>query len=210
MFRVLLVDDQELLRDSVGYILDNDPEIEVVGYASTGEEAIRICQDIQPDVVLMDIEMPVLNGVDATRKIKESCSCKVVILTTFEEPDNVMDAFLSGADGYLLKDIKHHDLSLSIKCIGSGLTVIHDSVKQLMIERFNHLNQGRFKYGDLLTDQEIVIVKNIAMGRSNKEIGLALSYSEGTIKNKISKILAKLNMSDRMQIAIFAMENRIV
>lgn len=211
MIRVVLVDDQVLLRESIGYILDNDGDIEVVGMCGNGEEALRLCKEESPDIVLMDIEMPGFDGLNATREIKENYKdIKVMILTTFENPENIMESFVANADGYIVKNINHNDLICTIKCVHSGLTVIHESVKSIMIDRFKGLVTNKSAYNDLLTCKEIEIVKLIAKGSSNKDIAFSLNYSEGTIKNYISKILEKLKLTDRMQIAIFAMENGIL
>jgi DNA-binding NarL/FixJ family response regulator len=134
----------------------------------------------------------------------------VIILTTFENPDHIMESFVNNADGYLVKNISHKDLTRSIKCVHHGLTIIHESVKKIMVQRFKGLSDYKSQYKDLLTEREVEIVKCIAAGLSNKEIGGKLSYSQGTIKNNVSKILEKLDMADRMQIAIFAIENGIV
>ncbi len=211
MIKVIIADDQRLLRESLAFILDNDTEISVVGGAGNGEEAITLCGKAKPDMVLMDIEMPQMDGVNATRIIKEMYpDTKVIILTTFENADNIMEAFIVGADGYIVKNINHKDLVLTVKCVASGLCVIHQSVKDIMIDRFKGLSNYKSKYKDKLSDKEVDIIKLIATGKSNKEIGSRLNYSEGTIKNNVSKILEKLEVSDRMQIAIFAIENGIV
>lgn len=211
MIKVLLVDDQVLLRESIGYILDDDQEISIIGMAGNGSEAIEKCKKLHPDVVLMDIEMPKMSGVHAAKIIKENCpETKVIILTTFENSDNIMESFVANVDGYIVKNINHEDLNLTIKCVQSGLTVIHKSVKKIMIERFKGLIDYKSQYEDVLTPKEISIVKLIAKGASNKEIANALNYSEGTIKNNVSKILEKLEMTDRIQIAIFAMEHGIL
>ncbi len=211
MIKVIVVDDQQLLRESIGYLLENDSEIEVVGMGGDGEEAIALCRALSPDVVLMDIEMPGMNGICATRAIKQQFpEVKLIILTTFENPDNIMEAFVNDADGYIVKNISHRDLVRSIKCVHSGLTVIDKSVKLMMIERFRGLCAYKAQYADSLTDRELAIVRHIASGLSNKEIAAALAFSQGTIKNDVSKILEKLSLSDRMQIAIFAIENGIV
>lgn len=211
MVKVLLVDDQMLLRESIAYLIENDDEIEIVGMGENGEEAINLCNRMKPDVVLMDIEMPKLDGVCATKQIKSDFpACKVIILTTFENPDNIMESFVNGADGYIVKNISHKDLVRAIKCVHNGLTVIHESVKKIMMDRFKSLTEYKSQYQDILTKREIEIVRRIAAGMSNKEIAAELAYSHGTIKNNVSKILEKLNMSDRMQIAIFAIENGIV
>lgn len=211
MIKVLLVDDQVLLRESIGYILDSEEDISIVGMAGSGSEAIEKCKELKPDVILMDIEMPNMTGVQAAKIIKEeSPNVKVIILTTFENSDNIMESFVVNVDGYIVKNINHEDLILTIKCVQSGLTVIHESVKKIMINRFKGLINYKTQYENLLTAKEIDIVKLIAKGASNKEIAGALNYSEGTIKNNVSKILEKLEMTDRIQIAIFAMEHGII
>lgn len=211
MISVLLVDDQVLLRESIGYILDSEDEIKIVGQAGNGNEAIEKCKELMPDIILMDIEMPQMNGVQAAKIIKEEFpKTKVIILTTFENSDNIMESFVVNVDGYIVKNINHEDLILTIKCVYSGLTVIHESVKKIMIERFMGLINYKSQYEELLSPKEINIVKLIAKGASNKEIANELNYSEGTIKNNVSKILEKLEMTDRIQIAIFAMEHGII
>ena len=211
MIRVVLVDDQLLLRESIAHLLENDDLIEVVAMGANGNDAIKLCAAYNPDIILMDIEMPELDGVSATKMIKEKYKhVKVIILTTFENPDNIMESFANDADGYVVKNISHKDLVRAIKCVNNGLTVIDKSVKKIMMDRFKGLTDYKSKYEDILTEREINIVKYIAVGLSNKEIAAELSYSQGTIKNNVSKILEKLNMSDRIQIAIFAIENGMV
>ena len=147
MIRVVLADDQNLLRESIGYILDSADDITVVGMASNGKTAIDLCVKEKPDVVLMDIEMPDMNGVSATKKLKETDNCiKIIILTTFENPDNIMESFVANADGYLVKNISHQDLILAIKCVYAGLTVIDESVKQIMMDRFRGLMNYKTQY----------------------------------------------------------------
>lgn len=211
MIKVILIDDQLLLRESISYLLENDDEIEVVGMGENGNEAISLCEELHPDVVLMDIEMPELDGVGATKIIKEKYeNIKVIMLTTFENPDNIMESFISDADGYIVKNISYKDLARTIKCVNSELIVMHKSVKKIMVDRFKGLSDYKSQYKDILNEREIQIVRCIAAGNSNKEIAAALNFSQGTIKNNISKILEKLDMTDRIQIAIFAIENGIV
>lgn len=211
MIKIVIIDDQVLLRDSIKYILDSDEDFDVVETAGDGNKAIELCKKYRPDIILMDIEMPGLDGVSATRIIKERYpETKVIILTTFENPDNVIEAFVSKADGYIVKNIEHENLILSIKCVANGITVMHESVKHIMVERFKGLMNYKRQYQNVLTEKDLDIVKLIATGKSNKEIANVLNYSEGTIKNRVSKLLEKLDMADRMQIAIFAMENGIL
>lgn len=211
MIRVIIVDDQVLLRESIAYILNSDEEIEVVAEASNGLEAIELCKIYKPDIVLMDIEMPVMNGIEATEKIKEMFDdIFVIILTTFENPDNIEEALMVGAEGYVVKTIRQKDLVQSVKCVSGGLTVIHESVRQILIDRLIGKKQSQSPILELLSEKELKIVKLIAMGETNKAIGKTLNYSEGTIKNNVTKILDKLGVDDRMHVAIFAMENHLV
>lgn len=211
MINVILVDDQQLLRESVSILLENDEEISVVAMGENGNEAITLCDIHKPDVALIDIELPELDGVSATKIIKEKHpEIKIIILTTFENPDNIMESFINNADGYIVKNTSHKDLVRSIKCVNNGLTVIHKSVKKIMMDRFKGLSEYKSRYKDILSDRDIEIIKLISAGLSNKEIASELNFSQGTIKNNISKILEKLVLSDRMQIAIFAIENGIV
>ncbi len=211
MIKIILVDDQLLLRESMSYLLENDKEISIVGMGENGNDAIRLCEDLRPDMILMDIEMPELDGVSATKIIKNKFpNIKIIILTTFENPNNIMESFVNEVDGYIVKNISHKDLTRSIKCVNNGLTVIHKSVKKIMVDRFKDLSEYKTGYQDVLTDREIEIVKHIANGLSNKEIAVEFFFSQGTIKNSVSKILEKLDLSDRMQIAIFAIKNGIV
>lgn len=210
MINIIVVDDQLLFRESIGYLLENDDEINIVAMCKNGNEAIKSCERYRIDIVLMDIEMPEMDGIAATKIIKEKFKdIRIIILTTFENSDNIMKSFVCDADGYLLKNISHKDLVRSIKCVNSGLTVIDESVKKIMVERFMKCTQGNSHYKEVLSNREIEIIKHIASGSSNKEIGLALGFSLGTIKNSVSKILDKLKVEDRVQIAVFAIENEI-
>lgn len=211
MINIVIADDQKLLRESLSYILESDVDFKVVDTVDTGKACLELCHHEDVDLILMDIEMPIMDGVSATEMIKSKFPhIKVIILTTFENPDNIMDGFLAGADGYIVKSIDYKELIMTIKCVMSGLTVIDQSVKQIMIQRFKGLSDYKMKYDDLLSEKELEIIKWIASGKSNREIAKLLSYSEGTIKNNVSKILEKLKLSDRVQVAIFAIENGVV
>lgn len=208
MLKIIIVDDQVLLRKSMGIILGAESDLKVVGEAGNGLEAIEMCEKLKPDLVLMDIEMPEMDGVKATEIIKGRFpKVKVIILTTFENPDNVMGAFVVGADGYIVKNIGQKELIKAIACVADGLTVLHESVKNIIIRSIKGVHSHRSVVVDSLTDKEIQIIGLVAAGHSNKEIAVTMAYSEGTIKNYISKILTKLELFDRMQIAIFAIEN---
>ncbi|QUH28442.1 response regulator [Vallitalea guaymasensis] len=210
MIKVIIADDQSLLRKSLSQIISIDEKINVIGQAANGKEAIELCKLHHPDIVLMDIEMPEMDGISALKIIKKNYkNTKVIILTTFENTDNIVESFLSQADGYITKDIDPDELITTIKCVGYGLTVIHKSVKNIMVDKFRKMGEGRKKYADILSMEQIDMIKLIVDGKSNKEIAKIFNYTEGTIKNKVSRIYEKLGISDRLQLAVYAVENGI-
>lgn len=210
MIKVIIADDQSLLRKSLSQIISIDEKINVIGQAANGKEAIELCKLHHPDIVLMDIEMPEMDGISALKIIKKHYkNTKVIILTTFENTDNIVESFLSQADGYITKDIDPDELITTIKCVGYGLTVIHKSVKNIMVDKFRKMGEGRKKYADILSMEQIDMIKLIVDGKSNKEIAKIFNYTEGTIKNKVSRIYEKLGISDRLQLAVYAVENGI-
>lgn len=211
MIKVMIVDDQGLLRKSIGQIINTDDNIEVVDMVGTGKEAVDSCGENKPDVILMDIEMPEMNGIIATRIIKEKYDdVKVIILTTFENTDNILDAFSVESDGYIVKDLGCEELISTIKCVYYGFTVIHESVRKIMLQKIKQIGNSKSTYLDIINKEEVDIIRLIVMGKSNKNIAAILSYTEGTIKNKVSKIYGKLQIEDRVQLALFATQNGIV
>ncbi|GMQ57307.1 response regulator transcription factor [Vallitalea sediminicola] len=210
MINVIIADDQSLLRKSLSQILSIDEKINVIGQATNGKEAIELCKLHHPDIVLMDIEMPEMDGISALRVIKNKYkNIKIIILTTFENKENIVESFLSQADGYITKDIDPDELITTIKCVGYGLTVIHKSVKNIMVDKFRKMAEGKKNYTDILSIEQINMIKLIVDGKSNKELATFFSYTEGTIKNKVSRIYEKLGISDRLQLAVYAVENGI-
>lgn len=210
MIKVIIADDQVLLRKSLGQLISIDEEINVVSMASSGREAIDECEKNRPDIVMMDIEMPKMNGIDALKIIKEKYpKTKVIILTTFDNKENIISAFLAKADGYITKDIEPDELITTIKCVNYGLTVIHKSVKEIMVDKFEKLSKRSKNYTDILSIEEIDIIKHIVDGKSNKAIAKIFNYTEGTVKNKVSRIYEKLGIADRLQLAVYAFENGI-
>jgi len=207
---ILIADDQVLLRKSLKQILSTDEGLQVIGTVSNGREAIEFCHSHKVDLVLMDIEMPELDGISALKLIKECREdTKVIILTTFEDTENIVEAFLANADGYITKDIDCDELIQTIKCVNYGLTVIHKSVKKIMVDKFKRIAEGKKDYKNLLNAEELNIVRAIVDGKSNKEISKVFNYTEGTIKNKVSRIYEKLGIADRVQLAVYAIENGI-
>lgn len=210
MIKIIIADDQVLLRKSLGHIISTDEEITVVDMVGSGKQAIESCKKNTPDIVLMDIEMPQIDGISALKIIKEKHpDIKVIILTTFDNTDSIVESFLGEADGYIVKDIDCEELIATIKCVNYGLTVIHKSVKKIMVNKFKKMSSSKRTYTDILSIEEIDTIRLIVMGKSNKEIAKTFNYTEGTVKNKVSRIYEKLEISDRLQLAVYAVENGI-
>ncbi|GAA0822526.1 response regulator transcription factor [Clostridium tertium] len=209
--KILIVDDEKLIREGLKIMLSTFDDIEVVDTAENGYKALEVCKNKDIDVVLMDIRMKDCDGVMGTRLIKEQFTkIKVIILTTFKDKEYIQDALKYGAFGYLLKDSSHQVIYEGIKTAYMGNMVVHPDVANEILSNNNHnLNNKEIKKYDF-SDKELQIIKYIAEGLTNKEISEKLYLSEGTIKNNITNILAKLNLRDRTQIAIFAFKNRIV
>ena len=207
--KLLIVDDEKLIRDGLKMMLSIFDDIEVVGLAENGYEALKVCKSTDVDVVLMDVRMRDCDGVMGTRLIKEQFTkIKVIILTTFKDKEYIQEALKYGAFGYMLKDSSHHVIYEGIKTAYMGNMVVHPDVAVEMMDRSSTIKHDIEKYG--LLEKEIRIIEGIAKGLSNKEISEEMFLSEGTIKNNITNILSKLELRDRTQIAIFAFKNGIV
>jgi DNA-binding NarL/FixJ family response regulator len=209
--RICLVDDQRLIRDGLRLLLEMEDDLQVVGEAENGAMAIKMYADLQPDVVLMDIRMPGMDGVEATRRIIERYpKARVIILTTFDDDAYIFDALRIGALGYLLKDISGPELAMAVREVSQGGALIQPSVARKVIAEFSRMtpstNEVRPSLQEVLTDREKDILKGISRGMTNKEIALQLSLTEGTVKNYISVIFQKLNVQDRTQAALRARE----
>ncbi|RUL54677.1 response regulator transcription factor [Lysinibacillus antri] len=208
--KLLLVDDQELIRESLAFVLNTDEDIEVVGLAANGQEAITLCELLSPSIVLMDIQMPVLNGIDATRIVKERWpNIKVMILTTFQEVDYVSEALSIGAEGFLLKAIHPKELISGIKHIHNEGTLVSQSLAKMLLAQINHSKETNEKaYG--LTEREVQVLKCLSQGLSNKNISEKLFLSEGTVKNYISSIYHKLDVKNRYEATMKAKGERLI
>lgn len=217
MIRVIVVDDQRLLRESFRNIIENNSDIEVIACATNGKEAYDLCAKLNPDVILMDISMPVCNGTEATRMIKSKYpDIKVLILTASDDEIDVAEAIKSGANGYILKDISTEELILSIKSTFLGLGIIHQSVLNPLALNINKSRAPQknkpLKINGIdviLSERELKIIAMIVDGKDNKEIGSSLFIAEGTVKNTITEIISKLQLKDRTQLAVFAMKNAL-
>jgi DNA-binding NarL/FixJ family response regulator len=221
--RLLLVDDQELIRESLSIVLNMEMDIEVVGLAENGKIAIELCEAEQPDVILMDIHMPIMNGVEATRHIKQQWPhIRVLILTTFQEVQYVVDALSLGAEGYLLKAIHPKDLAAGIRLVWKGETLIPQDIAKLLVSQVhksvvnshtpvsntNNAKDDHTRFG--LTKREIEVLQYLAEGFHNREIAKKLFLSEGTVKNYISSIYSKLDVHDRLKAAKKAKDKGIL
>lgn len=216
MIRILIVDDQALFREGLRTLLSVNKEIEVMGEAPNGEEAIRLVEKHNPAVVLMDIQMPVLDGVAATRRLKASHpDTRVIVLTTFDDDEKVFEGLRAGAVGYLLKDAPSEKLVEAIKAAARGESFLQPSVAAKLVAEFNRLSERPAApkpqgLEEPLSDREIEVLRRIADGASNKEIASALVIAEGTVKNHITNILGKLGVTGRLQAVNKARELGII
>ncbi|MBB3870275.1 response regulator transcription factor [Parageobacillus toebii NBRC 107807] len=204
---VLIVDDHHVVRRGLAFFLNTQKEINVVGEAANGEEAVERVKELQPDVVLMDLVMPVMDGVEATKKIKElSPHTKILILTSFSDVDHVIPAIRAGASGYQLKDVEPDQLVQAIISVYRGENQLHPKITAHLM---THLSKGdrEEQLIETLTKREKEVLAEIAKGKSNKEIAAALMITEKTVKTHVSNILAKLNLADRTQAALYAVKH---
>ncbi|MEU9102353.1 response regulator transcription factor [Streptomyces sp. NPDC048361] len=213
--KVLIVDDQMMVREGFSVLLGAQPDIEVVGEAVDGREAVAQVQALRPDVVLMDIRMPHMNGIEATREIVAAdASSKVLVLTTFDLDEYVYQALRAGASGFLLKDASARQLADGVRVVASGEALLAPSVTRRLINEFARVlpTRAASPTGEVeeLTDRETEVLVLIAQGLSNQEIAGRLVVAESTIKTHVSRVLVKLGLRDRTQAAVYAYETRLV
>ncbi len=214
--RILLVDDQLLFREGLRAVLSAQPDFEIVGEAGDGLEAVSLAGELKPQVMLMDLRMPRLGGVEATRRIRAAQSApQVIVLTTFDDDEEVFDALRAGAAGYLLKDASPEKLGDAIRAVAQGESFLQPSIAAKVVAEFNRLSQprpapGRPALREPLSDRECQILQRLAEGKSNKEIASVLNLAEGTVKNHLSNIFGKLGVLDRTQAALMARELGLV
>lgn len=207
---VMLVDDHRVVRQGLRDFLELQDDIDVVGEASSGEEGAALAKELLPDVVLMDLVMPGMDGVETTRRIKAvSPSSRVIVLTSFADDDKVFPAIKAGAISYLLKDISPEDLAHAIRAAQRNEAVLHPEVAAKLMQEFSTPHAAEAPV-EQLTDREMDVLRLIARGMSNKEIADALIISEKTVKTHVSNILSKLHLADRTQAAIYALRQRLV
>ncbi|MCK6627853.1 MAG: response regulator transcription factor [Anaerolineae bacterium] len=222
--KVMVVDDQQLMRDGISSLLSIQEGIEVIGTAANGQEAIEQALVLTPDVILMDVRMPVMNGIAATEQIRRQLStCQVLMLTTFDDEEDIVKALIAGASGYLLKDIPAQDLAQAVRLAHRGIYQLEPSIAGKLVGALNKQigsgpaaptqkessTQAVAAQFDL-TEREMEVLQLIATGATNREIAEELVVSEGTVKNHVSNILSRLGLRDRTQAAIFARENNLL
>jgi DNA-binding NarL/FixJ family response regulator len=213
MIKVMIVDDQALIREGISMLLSLSKDIEIVAQANNGVEAIDLLKEKEVDVILMDIKMPVMNGVEATKIINEKfANTKIIILTTFKDDEFLYDAIKNGASGYMLKDIKSDEIIDAIKTVYSGNFLLQSELANKILEIIqNKQNTSKDNLSSIdirgpyeaLTQREIELSILVSQGKSNKEISEMLFITEGTVKNHLTRILAKLQLRDRTQLALF-------
>jgi DNA-binding NarL/FixJ family response regulator len=217
--RVLLVDDQPLLRTGFRLILEGEQDIAVVGEAGDGAQAVELTRTLLPEVVLMDIRMPGVDGIEATRRIvREGAAThdpRVLILTTFDLDEYVVEAVRAGASGFLLKDAPPEDLVTAIRIVANGDAIVAPSVTRRLLDRFAtrlpSVRESAPPRGlDMLTERELEVLRHVARGLSNAEIAKELVVSETTIKTHVGNLLAKLGLRDRVQAVVFAYETGLI
>jgi DNA-binding NarL/FixJ family response regulator len=212
VIRILLADDQRLVRSGFRMILRDDPDLEVVGEAGDGEEAVALAGELRPDVVLMDVRMPLMDGIEATRRIVDGEGAPhVLVLTTFDLDEYVYEALKAGASGFLLKDAPEDQLIAGIKIVADGGSLFAPAVTRRLIERFAGSRPAEPRPGiDDLTVRELEVLRLVAGGLSNAEIATTLVVSEHTVKTHVAHVLRKLDLRDRVQAVVLAYETAIV
>ena len=224
--RVLVVDDQQLVRDGIASLLRVQDGISVVGTATNGQEALEQARALRPDVILMDVRMPVMNGVEAAIQIlREVPSCSILMLTTFDDEEYVRDALRAGARGYLLKDLPAQELARAVHAVSQGVYQLDAAVIERMIDAFSRPNTAQKSETSKaevrmtapealatagLTNREIEVLRLIATGATNREVADALVISEGTVKNHLSNIFGRLGLRDRTQAVMYAREHGLL
>ncbi|MCV9887278.1 response regulator [Metabacillus halosaccharovorans] len=209
--KVLIADDHHVVRRGLLFFLKTQKDIDIIGEATNGKEAVKLVSELNPDVVLMDLSMPEMDGVMATKIIRETnTTVKIIILTSYGDQDHVIPALRAGASGYQLKDIEPDDLVQTIRDVLQGQSKLHPKVtSHVMAHLSTPVIQPQTKLDDL-TKREKEVLNELAKGKSNKEIASALFITEKTVKTHISNILSKLQLSDRTQAAIYAVKNGYV
>ena len=209
--RILIVDDQRLMREGLHILLELEPDLQIVGEADNGEAALSAYGELRPDVVLMDVRMPGMDGVEATWRLRERWpEARIVILTTFDDDEYVFEGLRAGALGYLLKDVSGHDLAEAVRTVAAGGALIEPSVAAKVVAQFARMappaRGADAGLAEPLSEREVEILRLVAGGLTNRQVAARLFLAEGTVKNHVTSILGKLGARDRTQAAIRARE----
>jgi DNA-binding NarL/FixJ family response regulator len=209
--KVLIADDHHVVRRGLAFFLRTQEQLEIIGEAANGKEAVELAEKLNPDIILMDLIMPELNGIEATKIIKaKNPDIKIMMLTSYSDQEHVIPAIEAGASGYQLKDIQPDELVRSIIRMMEGESQLHPKATSLVLKHLSGNNRTVRRPLDELTKRELEVLKEIASGKSNKEIAAALFITEKTVKTHVSNVLAKLELADRTQAALYAVRNRLV
>ncbi|MBB4825062.1 DNA-binding NarL/FixJ family response regulator [Sporosarcina luteola] len=209
--RILIVDDHHVVRKGLVFFFGTQKDLEIVGEAANGMEAVQLANSLKPDLILMDLVMPEMDGIEATKRIKQQHpDMKILMLTSFSDQDHVLPALEAGASGFQLKDIQPDELVASLRKMMNGENQLHPKATTHLMNRF--ANKGKPERGLLeeLTKRERDVLQEIAKGKSNKEIASSLFITERTVKTHVSNVLAKLELADRTQAALYAVKHRLV
>jgi DNA-binding NarL/FixJ family response regulator len=208
--KILIADDHHVVRKGLVFFLQTQPDLEIVGEASNGEKALKLATSLDPHIVLMDLSMPVLDGIEATKELKKQAPhIKIMILTSFSDQDHVIPALEAGASGYQLKESDPDELVAAIRKLMNGENQLHPKVTKHLLTRLTKSSEKKVNFIDHLTKREKDVLKEIAKGKSNKEIGTSLHITEKTVKTHVSNILSKLGVQDRTQAALYAVQHGI-
>ncbi|ACC85276.1 response regulator transcription factor [Nostoc punctiforme] len=208
MIRLLLVDDQDIFRQGLVALLSVETDLEVVGQARNGLEAIARAKALQPHVILMDVRMPVCDGVQATREIHQHYPwIRILVLTTFDDDEYILQSLQMGALGYLLKRTPAQEIASAIRSVSQGYSQLGPTIALKVFSQLKSSQPSPNSYQDLLSKREIGVLKLVGQGRNNQEIAQELHLSEGTVKNYVTQILNKLEMRDRIQAALWSQQN---
>jgi DNA-binding NarL/FixJ family response regulator len=214
VIRILVVDDQALVRGGFRLILDSQPDLEVVGEAADGREALAMARELRPDVVLMDVRMPGMDGLEATRRLLSGGEApRVLMLTTFDLDEYVYDALRAGASGFLLKDVRPELLAEAVRVVADGDTLLAPAITRRLVQQYvRRIRPGSTRPAalDALTERELAVLRLLARGRSNGEIASELYLSETTVKTHVTHVFGKLGLRDRAQAVVMAYESGLV
>jgi DNA-binding NarL/FixJ family response regulator len=208
MIRLLLVDDQDIFRQGLATLLSTEEDLEVIAQASNGNSAIALTEKLQPDVILMDIQMPICDGVTATREIcRRYPWMRILVLTTFDDDEYIGQSLQAGAKGYLLKRKPAEEMAMAIRAVNRGYAQLSPEIAPKVFAQIKPIDSANTRYIDILSSRELEVLQLVGHGKNNREISTTLHLSIGTVKNYMSQILQKLDLRDRIAAALWAKEN---